>query len=44
MEDLIRGIKAFWKSMTPDVCKRYIGHIQKVMPKVVEMDGAASGY
>ena len=44
MESLVTGIKAFWKSITPGVCKKYIGHLQKVMPKVVEVEGAASGY
>ena len=44
MESLIDGIKTFWKTMTPDVCKKYIGHIQKVMPKVIEVNGEASGY
>ena len=32
LETLIVGIKQFWKSMTPDVCRKYIGHLQKVMP------------
>ena len=30
--------------MTPDVCTRYIGHLKKAMPKVVEVKEAASGY
>ena len=25
-EELIRGIKAFWKTVTPSVCAKYIGH------------------
>lgn len=44
LEELIAGIQQFWKSMTPEVCRKYIGHLQKVMPKVVELEGAASGY
>ena len=44
LEDLIAGINQFWRSMTPQVCRNYIGHLQKVMPKVVEVEGAASGY
>ena len=44
LESLIDSIKTFWKSMTPEVCKKYISHLHKVMPKVVELDGAASGY
>ena len=31
-------------SMTPEVRRHYIDHLQKVIPKVVEADGAASGY
>lgn len=44
METLIDGIKRFWRSMTPDVCSKYIGHVQKVMPKVIEVNGEASGF
>ena len=44
VESLERGIKEFWLSMTPDVCCKYINHLYKVMPKVVQVEGAASGY
>lgn len=44
LESLIDGIKSFWKSMTPKVCQRYIGHLHKVIPKVIQVEGAASGY
>ena len=30
--------------MTPDVCGKYISHLYKVTPKVVELKGAASGF
>ena len=33
---LIDGIKRFGMSMTPSVCRKYIGHVQKVFPKVIE--------
>jgi len=26
------GIKLFWKTLTPEVCKKYIDHIHKVIP------------
>ena len=42
--DLKAGIRAFWKTLTPDVCLRYIGHLKKVIPKVVEVNGGPSGY
>ena len=38
------GIEEFWLSLTPDICTRYIQHLQKVMPKVVEENGNPSGY
>ena len=31
--ELQMGIKEFWKTMTPEVCKCYVGHLQKVIPK-----------
>ena len=36
-EDLIGGISAFWETMTP-------GHLRKVVPKVIEVRGEATGY
>lgn len=45
LESLIEGITLFWKSLTPDVCSKYISHLnKKVIPKVIAVDGAASGY
>lgn len=44
LEMLKDGIRAFWKTLTPEVCRKYIQHIHKVIPKVIEMEGAASGY
>ena len=43
-EELVEGIKEFWKTMTPDVCTRYINHIQRVMPVFIEKEGATSGF
>ncbi len=42
--ELKSGIKTFWKTLTPDVCRKYIGHLHKVIPKVIEVNGEASGY
>ena len=42
--ELIKGIHKFWKTMTPELCTRYINHIQKVMPVVVTLEGKASGF
>ena len=43
-EELIRGIKAFWKTVTPSVCAKYIGHLKKVISKAIELKGDATGY
>ena len=44
LETLIEGIKSFWKTLTPEVCRKYIGHIYKMIPKVIEENGGPSGY
>ena len=41
---LQEGIQRFWQSLTPQVCQRYINHLNKVIPKVIEVDGDPSGY
>ena len=43
-EELIRGIKAFWTTVTVAKCRKYIGHLKKVIPEVIKCDGAATGY
>ena len=43
-EELIAGIKAFWSTVTPAMCTRYVRHIDKVVPVVIARRGAASGY
>jgi len=44
LDDLNCGICLFWRKMTPIVCQNYIAHIQKVMFKVIEVNGEPSGY
>ena len=44
LAELKAGIKAFWKTLMPSVCSRYIDHIQKVMPDVIKEDGGPSGH
>lgn len=44
MEELKAGIQQFWLTLTPAVCRKYIGHLHKVMPKVIELEGNPSGY
>ena len=44
LEELKAGIERFWISLTPEVCGRYIRHLKKVIPKIVEVQGNPSGY
>ena len=44
LDALKNGIRVFWKTLTPAVCQRYVNHLHRVIPKVIEMDGAASGF
>ena len=44
LQELMNGIEEFWQSLTPEVCRKYIQHLHKVMPKVVEVDGNPSGF
>lgn len=43
-EELVEGIKKFWDTVSVAKCTKYINHLKKVLPKVVEMNGAATGY
>ena len=42
--ELVGGILAFWKTVDVNKCKKYINHLRKVVPKVIEVDGCATGY
>ena len=44
LEQLKEGIRTYWKKPTPEVCRRYIDHLQKVMPVVIQEQGAPSGH
>ena len=44
LDDLKEGIQQFWGTLTPEVCTRYINHLHKVVPKVIEVQGEPSGY
>ena len=32
LAELKEGIRTYWKKLTPEVCTRYIDHLQKMMP------------
>ena len=38
------GIKEFWKTLTPEKCTRYINHLHRVIPVVIEKQGNPSGF
>lgn len=43
-DELIDGIIEFWSTVDKDKCMKYIRHLTKVIPKVIEVNGAATGY
>lgn len=43
-DQLIQGIQQFWRTVDTAKCLKYIGHLRKVIPKVIELEGAATGY
>lgn len=45
LDDLKRTIAEFWhERVTPEKCQKYIFHLQKVLPKVLEFEGKATGH
>ena len=43
-EELVDGIKEFWKTVTIQKCTKYIRHVRKVIPKVIEVGGEPTRY
>ncbi len=43
-QELVDGIVAFWATVDVAKCTRYIRHLRKVIPRVIELNGAATGY
>ena len=43
-EELIDGIEKFWSTVDKRKCTRYIKHLRKVIPRVIELEGDATGY
>ena len=43
-QQLTDGIKQFWETVTVTKCNKYINHLKKVLPKVIELNGVATGY
>ena len=42
--ELVCGIQTFWETVSVEKCRKYIGHLRKVIPRIIELDGAATGY
>ena len=43
-EELEEGILKFWETVTKEKCARYIRHLKKVIPRVIEEQGGPTGY
>ena len=43
-EQLINGISEFWRTVSVVKCRKYIGHLRKVIPKMIEVNGEATGF
>ena len=42
--ELVQGIIRFWRTVDEHKCCRYINHLKKVLPKVIEVHGEPTGY
>lgn len=43
-QELINGIEQFWSTVDVPKCRKYIRHLRKVVPKVIEMQDGPTGY
>ncbi len=43
-DELIGGILKFWETVDVAKCQKYIGHLRKVVPRVIELNGGPNGY
>ena len=43
-DELIQGILKFWQTVDITKCRKYIRHLRKVVPKIIECEGGATGY
>ena len=42
-EELVSAIKTFWSTkLTRQSCNKYIDHLEKVIPQVIALNGAAT--
>ena len=38
-DELVQGIQQFWATVDVQKCRRYIGHLRRVSPRIVELNG-----
>ncbi len=43
-DQLVAGILEFWETVDVPKCQKYIHHLKRVVPKVIEMDGGPTGF
>ena len=43
-EQLVQGIQEFWATVDVQKCQKYVRHLRKVIPRVIELNGDATGY
>ena len=43
-DELIQGILEFWQTVDITKCRKYIRHLRKVVPKIIECEGGPTGY
>ena len=43
-EELVQGIISFWDTVDRVKCHKYIRHLKKVIPRVIALNGDATGY
>ena len=43
-DELLAGILEFWETVDIAKCKKYIHHLRKVVPKIIQVNGGPTGY
>ena len=43
-DQLVQGIQDFWATVDVHKCQKYIRHLRKVLPRVIELKGDATGF
>ena len=42
--EILSGIQHFWNTVDVHKCNKHINHLHKVIPQIIKLDGAATGY